>query len=190
MSLKKEIIKEGISVVCEKQQKRPKLLKQNIHLKGNTWLDFYISGNLHFKLPLILMNLNGISLLRVMAWKRQSFLFDLCNKSKLIRAKALKFLYWVINFDLILVFNESLLFHFAFTKSRRNTAYMTSVLVNPMNLWILSAFMMKYVPLVWKKIVVFPRAILRHSTELAVLLATGGLVPLLQEFRSNFQQLT
>ena len=106
------------------------------------------------------------------------------------RAKALKFLYWVINFDLILVFNESLLFHFAFTKSRRNTAYMTSVLVNPMNLWILSAFMMKYVPLVWKKIVVFPRAILRHSTELAVLLATGGLVPLLQEFRSNFQQLT
>ena len=36
VSLKKEIIKEGISVVCEKQQKRPKLLKQQIHLKGNT----------------------------------------------------------------------------------------------------------------------------------------------------------
>ena len=36
VSLKKEILKEGISVVCEKQQKRPKLLKQKIHLKGNT----------------------------------------------------------------------------------------------------------------------------------------------------------
>ena len=49
---------------------------------------------------------------------------------------------------------------------------------------------MKYVPLVWKKTVIFPRAILRHSTELAVFLAMGGLVPLLHEFRSNFQQLT
>ena len=50
--------------------------------------------------------------------------------------------------------------------------------------------MMKYVPLVWKKIVIFPRAILRHSAELVVLVAMSGLVPLLQEFRSNFQQLT